>query len=190
MRAPSTIYRSAGMRGRIAALTPRERGFLVAGALALFAFAVYFFWDSEKPDPVERPLTLTEPAATVPPSAPPAPVPPVAIAAPLPPQASPGAASGVSLRGVMGGGNSGGAAIFSMPDGSQRVVRVGRELVPGLTLRRVGVRHAIGWSGSGEMRFELNAIGGTMLPAGAPAAGDFARGQVATVSGPVPGRDK
>ena len=86
----------------------------------------------------------------------------------------------------MGGGNSGGAAIFGMADGSQRVVRVGREIVPGLTLRQVGVRHAIATSPSGHLRFELNGVGGTTLAPAAPAAGN----PPPPATGPVPGLNR
>jgi general secretion pathway protein C len=162
---PAAGSSAAGLRGRIAALTPRERQFLVAGALALLLFLAYLLWPSDEGEQVEL-------AATPPPAAPPAFVPPPVapapvFAAPAAPLAAPDAVSSVMLRGVMGGGASGGAAIVSAADGVQRVVRVGREIAPGITLRQIGVNYAIVSSGGGDIRLELNKIGGTPV---APAA--------------------
>jgi hypothetical protein len=182
----STINVPPGLRGRIAALTPRERRFLVAGALALLAFLAYLLWASGDPEPAEPAPEAVELVAAPPPVAPPAPIVSAPIAAPPPPQAAPGAAPGIGLRGVMGGGNSGGAAIFGMADGSQRVVRVGREIVPGLTLRQVGVHYAIASSPSGELRFQLNGAGGIMA---APAPPAWASPATAP-AGPVPGLNR
>jgi general secretion pathway protein C len=63
------------------------------------------------------------------------------------------------LQGVSGGGPGGGAALFQFPTGGQRLVRVGREVVPGMVLNSVGATHAILNSGGSELRFELNRPG-------------------------------
>jgi general secretion pathway protein C len=164
---------SGKVRHRLAALTPRERRFLAAGAITLILFALYLLWPSANSSGVE--IAEAPPPATAPPVAPAPPPPPVMSPppmAPAAPQADPGAVAGLILRGVMGGGPSGGAAIVAGADGAQRVVRVGRDLAPGLTLRQVGVNYAIASSAGGDIRLELNKPGGTPVAAapGAPAA--------------------
>jgi membrane-associated protease RseP (regulator of RpoE activity) len=158
---------AAGLRERIAALTPRERGFLAAGALALLVFLAYLLWPSGDDDDVE--LAEAPPPAAQPAFVPPPMVPPPMPAAPALPQADSGAAAALVLRGVVGGGPRGGAAIIGFPDGSQRVVRVGREFLPGMTLRGIGVNYAIAASGSGLLRMELNRTGAIAVVPASPA---------------------
>jgi S1-C subfamily serine protease len=69
------------------------------------------------------------------------------------------------LSGVMGSG-----AILTFPDGKQRAVPIGREIVPGLTLKSVGIGHAILASAGGDMRLELNRFGGAVPSAAQPVA--------------------
>jgi membrane-associated protease RseP (regulator of RpoE activity) len=160
---------AAGLRDRIAALTPRERRFLAAGVLALMIFLAYLLWPSAGDDEIElaeAPPPPAQPAFAPPPVAPPTPMPVI----PVLPQADPSAAAALVLRGVMGGGPSGGAAIIAFPDGSQRVVRVGREFLPGMTLRGIGVNYAIASSGTGNIRMELNKPGATPVAAASSAA--------------------
>lgn len=157
---------AAGLRDRLAALTARERRFIAAGALALLIFLAYLLRpsaDGEDVELAEAPPTA-QPAFVPPPvaSVPPAPAPPAL------PQADSSAAAGLMLRGVMGGGARGGAAIIGFPDGTQRVVRVGREFLPGMTLRGIGVNYAVASSGSGMLRMELNRIGATAVAQSAP----------------------
>ncbi|HEX8256934.1 MAG TPA: type II secretion system protein N, partial [Allosphingosinicella sp.] len=150
---------------RLAALSPRERLFLAAGLAALLAFLIYLLMPAAEEPPVE----LGEEAAMPAPEF--APAPPPAASAPLPPAAPPASVAGLVLHGVLGGGPGGGAAIIRFPDGSQRAVRVGREFLPGLTLKEVGLRHALIATAGGDMRLEFNkpaeAVAGT---ASAPAA--------------------
>jgi general secretion pathway protein C len=159
------------LRERIAALTPRERAFLAAGAAALVAFLIYFLVPGEETG-TEVVLADTPSAATPAPAPAPLPLPPTPIvsAGPPPaPMADPSAVAGIMLKGVTGGGPSGGAAIVALPGGTQRVVRIGREIVPGVMLREVGLRHAIASSGGGDIRFELNKAGAvTLASAAAP----------------------
>jgi general secretion pathway protein C len=162
MMPPSAnTHAAAGLRDRLAALTPRERRFLVSGALALLIFVAYLLWPSGEDDEVE--LAEAPPPAAQPVFVPPPVAPPPMPAAPMLPQADSTAAAGLVLRGVMGGGPRGGAAIIGFPDGSQRVVRVGREFLPGMTLRGIGVNYAIASSGSGVLRMELNKIEATAV---------------------------
>lgn len=156
------------VRERFARLTPRERRFVAAGAIALLLFALYWLWPAGEKSDVELATTPPPPVqpvfvAPVPPPPPPSPP------APAPPAADASALAGLTLRGVMGGGPSGGAAIVAA-NGAERVVRVGRELIPGVILREVGIRHAIASSPGGDIRLELNKTGGTILSAAAPGA--------------------
>jgi general secretion pathway protein C len=168
MPPPATTHPAAGLRDRIAALTPRERRFLAAGALALALFLAYLLWPSGDGDDVE--LADAPPPAAQPVFVPPPVAPPPMPVAPVLPQADASAAAGLVLRGVMGGGPSGGAAIIAFPDGSQRVVRVGREFLPGMTLRGIGVNYAIASTVGGNIRMELNKAGATIVAAAPPAA--------------------
>jgi general secretion pathway protein C len=164
----ANTHAAAGLRDRLAALTPRERRFLVAGALALLIFLAYLLWPSGEEDEIE--LAEVPPPAAQPAFVPPPVAPPQMPAAPALPQADSSAAAALVLRGVMGGGPRGGAAIIGFPDGSQRVVRVGREFLPGMTLRGIGVNYAIASSGSGVLRMELNKIGATAVATASPAS--------------------
>src|SRR3546814_125152 len=134
---------------RFAALNPRERRFLVVGAAALAAFLLYLLL----PEGVEPGGERAGEAARgpVPAFHPPA-APTPAIPSP-PSRAGPVATlSGLVLRGVLGGG----AAIIGFPDGNQRSVSVGREFLPGVTLKEVALRHVILATASGESRLEFN----------------------------------
>ena len=150
---------------RLAALTPRERLFLGAGGAAVIAFAAWTMSGRDELPPPE-----------------PAPPPPVAIApAPPPIIAQPAAPApvamppGLVLSGVMGSG-----AILTFPDGTQRAVPIGRDVVPGLTLKSVGIGHAILASAGGDLRLELNRFGGAVPSAAQP---------VATAAAPSGGAD-
>jgi hypothetical protein len=164
----SSSVSSGGLRERIASLAPRERRFLVAGAFALLLFALYVLWPTSENSSVElAEAPPAAPVAVIPPVTAPPVMPPVSVPPALPAHArvDPGAVAGLILRGVMGGGPSGGAAIVAGADGAQRVVRVGRELAPGLMLRQVGVNYAIASSVGGDLRLELNKPGGTLIAA-------------------------
>ena len=78
-----------------------------------------------------------------------------------PPVAPPADASALRLYGVLGGG-----AIIGLADGSQRYVPLGREVMPGLRLVRVEVRHAVLDSGGAEIRLGFDGVADA---AGAPA---------------------
>ena len=163
---------SIPLRDRLAALSPRERKFLFVGGVALLLFLVFLLLPSSDEEEPGVELADAPPAAAVAPppapppasfalSTPPPPPPPAAIAAP-------GTGAAMVLRGVMGGGPSGGAAIFAMPDGSQRLVRIGREIQPGMTLTGIGISHATLSSGGGALRMELNKPGAVPVAQAAP----------------------
>jgi hypothetical protein len=47
--------------------------------------------------------------------------------------------------------------VIGMADGTQRFVPVGREIVPGVILRRIEVHHAILATGTGEVRLGFDS---------------------------------
>ena len=174
MAIPPSNSLPPSLRQRLDALSARERVFLAVGGLAVFAFLIYFLLaggDEVESDPIE---VLPVAAAPAPPPvmAPmtPPPVMPVVTSAPPPPPQAAGGVEGLVLRGVMGGGPAGGAAIIAFPDGRQRVVRIGREFLPGMVLKEVGLTHAIASGGGGDIRLDLNRAGGIAVPAASPEA--------------------
>lgn len=143
---------------RVAALNRRERHFLIAGAAALAAFLLYLLLPGSVEPGGE--LAGEAPRSSVPAFHPP--VSPTPTAPSPPPPAAPAASlSGLVLRGVLGGG----AAIIGFPDGNQRSVPVGREFLPGVTLKEVALRHVILVTISGESRLEFNKPVSEIAPA-------------------------
>lgn len=155
-----------------AALSPRERKLLLFGAAAVAAFFLYLMLrggPAATDDNAER-VELGAAAQSAPPPVAPAPpppvvVPPAAVASPPPLGSAPIAAmpGALQLRGVLGAG-----VIVSEGEGPQRVVRIGRQAAPGLTLKEVGLRHAIFTGPSGDMRLDLATSGTPMLPGATP----------------------
>ncbi|MDQ3140416.1 MAG: hypothetical protein M3Q15_06795, partial [Pseudomonadota bacterium] len=109
----------------LARLSRRERILLGIGVVVVILFLAFLFWPDDEPETAGVELAASAPVAT-PPFVP---APAVMPLAPAVPSVS---VDGVVLRGVMGGGPRGGAAIFLLPNAGELVVRVGRELVPGL----------------------------------------------------------
>jgi type II secretory pathway component PulC len=136
-------------------LSERDKRALLIGGAAIVLLLLYL---------LTRGTGGSEPSSVelVQPSAPPAVAPPPVAMAPPPPAAPVVDASQLKLYGVMGSG-----AVFGMADGSQRFVAIGRDVVPGVTLRRVEIHHAILAGGGGEIRLGFD---GVSQPAGAPAA--------------------
>ena len=92
--------------------------------------------------------------APVTPAATPAPVAaPVPAAAAPAPVAPPTDLTQLRLHGLLASG-----AVISSANGGQRLVPVGREAVPGLTLVRVEQTHAVFQSASGEVRLGFDGI--------------------------------
>lgn len=137
------------------------QGRRLAGAgLLLILFLVYLLLGSDRPPPSS--VALVPPATRQPPA------PPPIAAAPPAPLAPPVDASTLRLHGLLASG-----AVIAMPDGSQRLVPVGREILPGLTLRRVEQQHAVLASAGGEVRLGFDGVVPAQAapgPATAPAA--------------------
>lgn len=140
-------------------LEARQRPLAAGGAaiLALVAILLYSLQGSEPP-----------------PVAPPLPAPPrvaaTAVRQPPPPPTPAGSPEGLRLHGVMGAG-----AVIGDAGGGQRFVAIGREVLPGLALERVGIDHVMLRSGSGLVRLDFAgpAAGATESAAAAP-SGDAA----------------
>jgi type II secretory pathway component PulC len=147
------------------ALSLRERRMVALLAVAILLFVLYLL---TRGDGAEEPVELVQ--APPPVVAAPAPVaytppaPPVAVV----PAPAPAQVGSLLLVGVFGGGPGGGAAILQGADGSQRLVRVGRDVQPGLSLRSVGLNHVVVGGPGGDLRLEIGKAVGT--PVAAPAA--------------------
>lgn len=139
------------LKSRLAALTSRDKLFMAVCLAAAAIFSAYVLSSDEKIEPAVE--LATAPPTVAPPQIPAPPLAPAQVAAP---QAS---IEGVILQGVMGGGTGGGTAILLLPNGQQRVVRVGREVLPGTVLKEIGVRHAILGSAGGDVRIEMGRAG-------------------------------
>jgi general secretion pathway protein C len=138
----------------------------IAGALLFYSLA-----ESDEPppaDPTPPPAATPSVDTSAMPASP-------ALAKPLPTPAE-----GLVLYGIAGGGPGGLAAVIGPSAGGQRLVKVGRDYRPGLTLKEVGPDHAVLTIAGIDTRLELYRYAG---PASAPAtaslrtAAPFAGGQ-------------
>lgn len=115
---------------RQAETSPKRLAILIGAGGALLLVAIWMFSGDEPEAPVSPPAPLVAPA------------PPAstlsAVAAPAQPTV---ASSGLELHGVMGNGAAG-AAILSVA-GVQRLVRVGREVSPGIALQAIAADHVV-----------------------------------------------
>ncbi|MGQ0590992.1 MAG: hypothetical protein ACT4N8_15940 [Sphingosinicella sp.] len=110
-------------------------------------------------------LTMRGEAPVAPPRPPPRSAPPPVAAAPEQAAAPTATPEGLKLHGITGAG-----AIIAMADGRQRLVAVGREVLPGLVLAENHPDHVVLRSGTSEFRLDFTGAttaGGT--PASAPA---------------------
>ena len=136
---------------------PRRRlPLMMAAGLALVLLAWWLTLpgtEEQVPPPASVPQPAPAPAAATPPTAPPA-----------APAATP---EGLRLFGLTGSG-----AIIGMPDGSQRLVRIGREVMPSLTLVEIRQHSALLRSAAGEFQLDFQGVAATQgqAPAAAPAA--------------------
>ena len=133
---------------------PRRRLYLivVAGAVLL----LITWWLTRPGDEAVAPPA---PIAATPPPA------PVAATPASPPPTAPAATpEGLRLFGLTGSG-----AIIGLPDGSQRLVRVGREVMPGLTLAEVRQHSALLRSASGEFQLDFQGVAAASGPPAAAA---------------------
>jgi general secretion pathway protein C len=122
------------------ALSTRERR-LIAVAGALFLVLVVFFL-------LRRGDVEPAPLAPLPQQQP-----PLAAPAPAPPAAPVPDASGLRLHGLLASG-----AIIAFADGSQRLVPIGRDVLPGLRLARIEQMHAVLSSPAGEIRLGFDGV--------------------------------
>ncbi|HEX8193856.1 MAG TPA: type II secretion system protein N [Allosphingosinicella sp.] len=152
--------------------TRREKIVVLGGApviVLLFYLLLAGGGEAGKEEGVALAARPAAPAATAraappPPAAPSSPSGQAAMA-PQEPAAAPTPDAGISLTGVLGTGR-GGSAILSYPGGAQRLVPVGRDVLPGLTLREVRRDRILlsGPSGPAELAF-----GGTLAAEGSGA---------------------
>lgn len=144
-------------------LQARDKRALIVGGVVVTALLAYLLWPSG-PDPrsnVELVAADRRPPAVPAPTPTPLQAQTVATPAPIAVASSAGAVTeGLVLTGVAGSG-----AIFAFADGSQRFVPRGREVVPGLTLQAVSLRHVI--LGSTTMSYRLG-LGGSATSLGPP----------------------
>lgn len=165
-------------------LEPRDKRALIGGAVIVTGLLAYLLWPtgSGTQSSVELVAADRRQAPAGPPP-PPMQVQTVSVPPPLAAPAAPAVPEGLRLTGVTGSG-----AIFGFADGSQRFVPRGRDVVPGLTLQGVTLRHVI--LGSGAVSYRLG-LGGTAVPVQAPASASpqIADGPAPTLSVPGAGRN-
>ncbi len=107
----------------------------------------------------------------------PAPAPYVAAAPPpvaAPPPSASALAAGLTLKGVFAT-----AAVMALPAGGERIVPIGREVLPGLTLKKVGVAHALLHADGGDVMLELGKVGPQAVTAPPPALAPAEAGETA-----------
>lgn len=92
-----------------------------------------------------------EPAPVAP--TPPPPPPPAAPVSAAVPAAPPPSAEGLRLFGLLGAG-----AIIGFPDGQQRLVAVGRDVLPGLKIARIEQQFVVLASSGGEVRLGFDGV--------------------------------
>lgn len=159
------IERFPTLSARWAAFSQRERILIAVAAAAFALFLLYMLAPSGEEPGVE--LAEDIPPAEAQPAFVPPPAP--AAAAPAPAAAPPASTEGLVLHGVLGGGPGGGAAIIGMPGGGQRAIRVGRQFLPGLTLKEVGLAHAVIATSGGDFRLQFGKPAESIASAPAPA---------------------
>lgn len=154
-------------------LEPREKRMVIGGAVVATLLLAYLLWPSGGSQSAVELVPADQRSAPAPAAAAAQPVPVVQAAPPMaaPGPAAPaaaGVADGLVLHGVMAGG-----AVIGFPDGSQRYVPVGREVMPGLRLQAVQLREAILASGTVNYRLGFGRPAMPLTPApqvaGAPA---------------------
>ena len=126
-----------------------RRALFAIGAIASLLLLLYLSLRGDVP-------SVAPPQPAPPPVAPPAPAAPQAVVTPT---TTP---EGLKLHGVTGAG-----AIIAMADGRQRLVAVGREVLPGLVLAENHPDHVLLRSGASEFRLDFT---GASAAGGAPAS--------------------
>ena len=147
---------------RDAETSPRRLAILIAGGAVALLLLLWLFRD-------EPPTTadIEADSAVAPPVASPAPA-PVETASPVAPAVS---VAALRLHGVMGTGDNG-AAIVSDGAGPQRLVRVGRDVLPGVPLLAVAADHILIRENGREVRLAFAEEGEGTASAAAPRSGN------------------
>lgn len=149
---------------RDAETSPRRLAILIGAGLAALLLLLWLFSGGDSPPrEAARPAPVPSPgpaAASAPAPAPPPDAPPT------------GSVAEIRLHGVMGTGDDG-AAIVSTGAAAQRLVRIGRDVVPGVPLLAVAADHILVRENGREVRlaFAENGPSSAAEPAGAPGAG-------------------
>lgn len=138
---------------REAETSPRRLALIAGGGAVAVALTLWLFSGGEEAASPPPPAPAAMPA----PAPPPAPVPP-------PPPAPAISPAQLTLHGVLGHGEDG-AAIIAV-GGAQRLVRVGREVVPGLPLVAVAADHVVLRERGQDVRlsFPVGGGGSTVTP--------------------------
>jgi general secretion pathway protein C len=133
-----------------------RRGLVLGGGALIILLLLYILLRGSP-----EPLPEVEPVA---PS-----TPPPVVAAPTPepvaPVQPPGDIATLRLYGLLASG-----AVLGFPDGSQRLIPIGREALPGLTLKRIEQHAAIFDSGGGEVRLGFDGAAQAAVAHAAPPA--------------------
>jgi hypothetical protein len=132
------------------ALSPRDRRALAWGGAVIAALLLYLALrdDGGSAAPKRNAIATSDLPAAPPP-------PPLAAAPiPVPVAAAPAAdLTQLHLVGLLATG-----AVIAMPDGSQRFVATGHDVLPGLRLLRVELHDAVLTGGNGEFRLGFDAV--------------------------------
>jgi hypothetical protein len=140
------------MRSTTMPVSDRDRRALLGGGAVIAVLLLYLLIRGGGSGPPPEPV-VTEVQATLP--AAPAPVAPASapVVMVTPVVVTPAAnLSQLRLVGIFSRG-----AVIAMADGTQRFVPVGREFLPGVTLRGVELHHAILATPSGEVRLGFDS---------------------------------
>jgi len=150
-------------------LSLREKRLIqVAIALVIIVLVSFLLRGGEGGAPPPAEPATTAPVTPAPAVAPP---PVAAAAAPAPAVAPPADLTQLRLHGLLASG-----AVISTANSGQRLVPVGREALPGLTLVRVEQNHAIFRGASGDVRLGFDGIAQPTESPGVPAAAPVASG--------------
>jgi type II secretory pathway component PulC len=141
-------------------LSLREKRLIQAAGILIILFLLYLLLLRGGSDPVIPVTRIESPPAPQPIS----PTVPQPVAVAMPPPAPVADITGLRLHGLLASG-----AVIAFPSGRQRLVLVGRDALPGLTLRRIEQNQAVFDSAAGgEVR--LGFDGPVQAAPGAPAA--------------------
>jgi len=136
-------------------LSLREKRLIQAAGASILLFLLYLFFFRGGAAPV-APIVQPAPRDVPVPASPPVAVVPSAVPAPA------ADLSSLRLHGLLASG-----AVIGFPGGQQRLIPIGRDALPGLTLRRIEQSHAVFESAAGETR--LGFDGPAQAVPGAPA---------------------